>query len=192
MKSSDSTTSGLCVSVRPTHSYCECDYSDFVHAGDDAADLPVEDTTDSDSDESDTETESSYNPLSRVSSATSTSAVDAVSPSAIHALHAAAAESEFKTEVTQSLDRAFAEGHTVDDAAVELKTLRMASNVDLKRVREAVVAAIVERIEIVDGDAAAQREVIAQMIARWGPLINKIGGVDPVETIDILQVCLTS
>ncbi|KAI0082729.1 hypothetical protein K474DRAFT_1654876 [Panus rudis PR-1116 ss-1] len=159
----------------------------LMRIGDDAADLPMEEETTDDSDESDTETESSYNPLSRVSSATSTSAMDSVSPSAIHALQAAAAESEFKNEVTQSLDRAFAEGHTVDDAAVELKTLRMASNVPLRRVREAVVAAIVERIEIVDGDAAAQRKVIAQMIARWGPLIDKIGGVDPVETIDILQ-----
>lgn len=98
------------------------------------------------------------------------------------------AESEFRNEVKQSLERAFAEGHSVDNAAVELKTLRMASNVALTRVREAVIAAIVGRIRIVDGGGAAQRAEIAGVIDRWGALINKIGGVDAVETITILQV----
>lgn len=98
------------------------------------------------------------------------------------------AESEFRTEVTQSLERAFAEGHSVDNAAVELKTLRMASNVPLSRVREAVVAAIVDRIKIVGGGAAPQRAEIASVISRWGQLIDKIGGMDAVETVSILQV----
>ena len=97
-------------------------------------------------------------------------------------------DSEFRTEVTQSLERAFAEEHSVDNAAVELKTLRMASNVPLSRVKEAVVSAIVEKIVVVEGDAAAQRKEIASVIGRWGDLINRIGGVDPVETVSILQV----
>lgn len=98
------------------------------------------------------------------------------------------ADAEFRTEVTQSLERAFAEGHSVDNAAVELKTLRMASNVPLIRVKEAVVAAIVEKIPMVDGDAVSQRKEIYRVIGRWGELINRIGGVDAVETISILQV----
>lgn len=97
------------------------------------------------------------------------------------------AESEFRTEVRQSLERAFTEGHSVDNAAVELKTLRMASNVPLTRVREAVVAAIVEHIRLVEGGGAAQRKEIASVISRWGRLIDKIGGVDEVETISALQ-----
>lgn len=95
---------------------------------------------------------------------------------------------EFQSEVTQSLERAFTEGHSIDNAAVELKTLRMASNVSLSRVREAVISAIVERIPIVDGGGAPQRQEITKMIDRWGELINKIGGVDPVETVVLLQV----
>ncbi|KAJ7285945.1 nucleotide-diphospho-sugar transferase [Mycena rebaudengoi] len=86
-------------------------------------------------------------------------------------------ESEFHAEVVQSLERAFAEGHSVDNAAVELKTLRMASNVPLSRVREAVVAAIVDKIRIVEG----------RVIGRWGELIDKIGGVNAVETVSALQ-----
>jgi len=104
----------------------------------------------------------------------------------------AMAESEFRTEVLQSLDRAFAEGHSVDNAAVELKTLRMASNVPLSRVRESVIGAIVERIKIVDG-AGPQRNEIASVVGRWGALIDKIGGVDAVETISMLQThCASS
>jgi translation initiation factor eIF-2B subunit epsilon len=98
------------------------------------------------------------------------------------------AESEFRIEVRQSLERAFTEEHSVDNAAVELKTLRMASNVPLSRVREAVVAAIVEHIRLVEGGGAAQRKEIASVINRWGPLIDRIGGVNPVETITALQV----
>jgi translation initiation factor eIF-2B subunit epsilon len=97
-------------------------------------------------------------------------------------------ESEFKHEVELSLERAFAEGHSVDNAAVELKTLRMASNVPLIRVREAVVGAIVERINIVEGGGPAQRKEITSVVARWGDLINQIGGVDAVETVSVLQV----
>lgn len=98
------------------------------------------------------------------------------------------AEKEFQWEVTQSLARAFEEGHSLDNASVELKTLRMASNVPLRRVREAVVAAIVDNIKLVDS-AAAQKTEIEKVIGRWGALINKIGGIDGVETLEILQVC---
>ncbi|KAF8163214.1 nucleotide-diphospho-sugar transferase, partial [Crassisporium funariophilum] len=103
------------------------------------------------------------------------------------------AEAEFRTEVNQSLERAFAEGHSVDNAAVELKTLRMASNVPLTRVKEAVIAAIVEKIQVLDNDAVSQRKDISSVIGRWGDLIDRIGGIDAVETISILQAhCASS
>lgn len=109
----------------------------------------------------------------------------------MHGLHARAAQSEFRAEAAQSLERAFAEGHSVDNAAVELKTLRMASNVPLREVREAVVGAIVEKVEVVEGDAAGQRKEIAKVVGRWGRLIDLIGGMDPVETVEVLQVRAT-
>ncbi|KAF8628435.1 hypothetical protein AX15_003954 [Amanita polypyramis BW_CC] len=101
------------------------------------------------------------------------------------------ADTEFWSEVKQSLERAFAEGHSIDNAAVELKTLRMASNVPLSRVREAVITAVVEKIPIVDGGGVPQRQEIAKVMSRWGELINKIGGVDPVETVTLLQVLVS-
>ena len=98
-----------------------------------------------------------------------------------------AGEQEFQTEVRLSLERAFSEGHSLENASVELKTLRMASNVPLRRVREAVVAGIVENIPLVEG-AVPQRTEIKKWVDRWGDLINLIGGVDGVETVSILQV----
>jgi len=99
-------------------------------------------------------------------------------------------ELEFKVEVIQSLERAFEEGHSVDNAAVELKTLRMASNVPLTRVREVIIAALVDRIRVVNPEEgpAKQKAEVENVVGRWGELINKIGGVDGVETISILQV----
>ena len=155
-----------------------------LFTGDNASDLDVsdEDEDSSSEEESSTEDEDDYHELASLSE---------LSDASIHvpALSGLMADAEFRTEVTQSLERAFTEGHSVDNAAVELKTLRMASNVPLKRVKEAVVSAIVEKIPLVEGDPTAQRKEIYGVISRWGELTNKIGGVDPVETVSILQVC---
>ncbi|TFK83474.1 nucleotide-diphospho-sugar transferase [Polyporus arcularius HHB13444] len=166
----------------------------LMRIGDDASDLELSDAGSNTSSDSETESESSsIHALSRTSSMTSVSGPSlshsdlSAQTSAIHSLSSAAAETEFRSEVAQSLERAFDEGHSVENAAVELKTLRMASNVPLRRVREAVVGAIVDRVPLVPGDASAQRTEIAKMVRRWGPLIDKIGGVDPVETIEALQ-----
>ena len=138
-------------------------------------------TSDDGANSSDEETDSQYD--GRSPSALSTISA----PSGIHTL-SDDAEKEFRTEVKQSLDRAFYEDHSVDNAAVELKTLRMASNVSLTRVREAVIAAIVERIPLVDSGVIQQRKEIISVIGRWGALIDRIGGVDAVETVCLLQV----
>ena len=151
--------------------------------GDDFADLVPSDagsitSEDERSDESDDES---------VSQSASVSSSVTSAPSVPNATTVSAVEHEFQTEVRLSLDRAFSEGHSLENASVELKTLRMASNVPLRRVREAVVAGIVERIPVVEG-AAPQRVEINEWVDRWGDLINLIGGVDGVETVSILQV----
>lgn len=96
------------------------------------------------------------------------------------------ADAEFRSEATASLERAWTEGHAVDNAAVELKTLRMASNVPLGRVREAVIAFLMAKI---DGGEGEVRDKVRKVIGRWGKLITAVGGVDAVETIAVLQVC---
>jgi len=163
----------------------------LMRLGDNASDLELSDDSDSSDEESESSEDKDDNALHLAypsSSATSlpTSTLNIKSQDSV-------AESEFQNEVVQSLERAFAEGHSIDNAAVELKTLRMASNVPLSRVRAAVVGAIVEQIKIVDGGAVPQRNEIARVVDRWGGLINKIGGVDAVETVTVLQThCASS
>lgn len=153
--------------------------------GDNCSDLDLSDagsvTSDDESGSSSESEDTHLRTHSRASSATSLSSLNA--PLGLDN----AADAEFLLEVRASLDRAFAEGHSVDNAAVELKTLRMASNVELGRVREAVIRQIVEAVRIVE-DAAGQRTEIARVVGRWGALIDRIGGVNPVETVSLLQV----
>lgn len=123
---------------------------------------------------------SSLSSLSRASSTTSLSTAASLSapisaldePPAIQGLESlqpADSQSDFLSECTQSLDRSFAEDHTVDNAAIELKTLRMASNVPLGQVRELVVPYILARCGPNGANAAATLE-------RWGGLIANLTG----------------
>ncbi|CCO28051.1 translation initiation factor eIF-2B epsilon subunit [Rhizoctonia solani AG-1 IB] len=86
---------------------------------------------------------------------------------------------DFQSECTQSLKRAFDEEHTIDNAAIELKTLRMASNVPLPQVREAAIAFIIQKLS----DEGAGRPEVKKMFARWGGLLKQIGGYDEAETL---------
>ncbi|KAK4051858.1 translation initiation factor eIF-2B epsilon subunit, GEF [Microbotryomycetes sp. JL201] len=82
---------------------------------------------------------------------------------------ATTSQSDFVFECTQSLDRSFVEGHTVDNAAIELKTLRMASNVALDQVRQVVVPYILARC----GPSGVD---VDKVIKRWGGLISNVTG----------------
>ena len=86
-------------------------------------------------------------------------------PAASAAITVSASEQEFQTEVRLYLERAFSEGYSLENASVELKTLRIASNVPLRHVREAVVASIVEKILLVEG-AAGQHADIKKWVER--------------------------
>ena len=94
---------------------------------------------------------------------------------------------DFNSECVQSLERAFEEGHTVEDAAIELKTLRMASNVDLKLVKDVLVSFLVKHINIVN-DGAQQRAEVNKIIDRWGRLVSALGADDAVENLLLFQV----
>ncbi|KAJ6630695.1 nucleotide-diphospho-sugar transferase [Mycena sp. CBHHK59/15] len=160
--------------------------------GDDGMDLDLSDDGSESSDEESDEESSAFD-SQEAFALRSDASTPLASPSLTLPAGTMMQESEFRTEVAQSLERAFAEGHSVDNAAVELKTLRMASNVSLTRVREAVVAAIVDAIAVVPGGGVPQRAEISRVVGRWGALIDQIGGVDAVETVSALQThCASS
>jgi translation initiation factor eIF-2B subunit epsilon len=89
-------------------------------------------------------------------------------------------QSEFLTECFHSLDRSFAEGHTCDNASIELKTLRMASNVPLGEVRAVVIPYVLERC---DGANNA-----GPFLERWGGLIANLTGEAEEAMVDCLLI----
>ncbi|EIW85031.1 nucleotide-diphospho-sugar transferase [Coniophora puteana RWD-64-598 SS2] len=156
--------------------------------GDDVSDLELSDLGSVTDSESESEFSSSENDDHlEINAASSTTSLPLSSTTNLVDKADSAAISEFHHEAIQSLERAFSEGHSVDNASVELKTLRMASNVPLRLVREAVIGFIVDRIKVVPGGGPEQRKEIATMVGRWGGLVDRIGGVDAVETVEILQ-----
>lgn len=98
----------------------------------------------------------------------------------LQATSAASKQSEFVTECLHSLDRSFAENHTVDNAAIELKTLRMASNVPLGEVRAVVIPYVLRRC---NGAAGA-----SDLLARWGGLVANLTGDQEDAMVDCLLV----
>lgn len=88
---------------------------------------------------------------------------------------------EFRTEATASLERAFEENHTVDDAAIELKTLRMASNVPLKEVRKTVIGFILTKCE------PDQPKDMLKVLDKWCPLISVVAVDDQIEALATVQ-----
>ncbi|WBW73531.1 translation initiation factor eIF2B epsilon subunit [Schizosaccharomyces osmophilus] len=80
-------------------------------------------------------------------------------------------EGDFNKEAQQSIERAFEENHSIEIAALELNTLRMAMNANYHEVRSAIILAILKRISFVD---APPKEAISKVMARWGPLLLKL------------------
>ncbi|KAM0754479.1 hypothetical protein T439DRAFT_309262 [Meredithblackwellia eburnea MCA 4105] len=95
---------------------------------------------------------------------------------------AVGSSANFLSECQASLERSFAEGHTVDNAAIELKTLRMASNVPLGDVRDVVVPFLLERAW------AGKEGGVPGIVKRWGGLIEAVTG----ESEESMQGALLS
>lgn len=83
------------------------------------------------------------------------------------------------TEAINSLDRAFDDNATVENALLELKTLRMASNVPQARLRAAVVVYLCQK-----GGTSAVEAV--KIVSRWGGLLAGLIGEDEDAMVDAL------
>ncbi|CAG8532351.1 1214_t:CDS:10 [Funneliformis caledonium] len=92
----------------------------------------------------------------------------------------------FSKEVTQTLERAFSEGHTVEIASLELNTLRMASNTTFHDTRTVVIPTIFGQINT-DKLLPSTKDVLS----RWGLLIGKLvhSKADQIDALFILQEC---
>ena len=93
-------------------------------------------------------------------------------------------ENDWQDEVHLTLERAFTDNHTIDIAALELNTLKMAMNISFGNLREIAIPAILDRIDL--GHVASAKQVIF----RWGPLIDKFTHSEE-DQIDALHILAT-
>ncbi|KAI8927304.1 nucleotide-diphospho-sugar transferase [Entophlyctis helioformis] len=99
-------------------------------------------------------------------------------------------ETDWVSEVHQTIERAFAENHTVDIAALELNTLKMAMNITFADLRDTVLPAILARI-----DTAKPAASTSAIIARWGPLMAKFthSSADQLHLIGVVsKFCMSA
>lgn len=88
---------------------------------------------------------------------------------------------EFENEARASLERAFEEKHAPENAAIELKTLRMASNVPPGEVRKVVVSFLLGRCSV------ERAKETADLLDHWGPLLQEVAQDDQVEALALMQ-----
>jgi hypothetical protein len=95
---------------------------------------------------------------------------------------------EFGREAYQTIKRGVDDNIGVENIALELKTLRMANNADMDRVRVMVVAFFLKQMLIVEGNAAKQKEAAKQVFGKWGSLITALCQGEMEKALLRLQV----
>ncbi|KDN53379.1 hypothetical protein K437DRAFT_230602 [Tilletiaria anomala UBC 951] len=88
---------------------------------------------------------------------------------------------DFHEEALASLNRAYDEKHQISNISIELKTLRMSSNVPPKEVCSTVVAFTLSKC-----DATKPKELVETM-DHWGELIASVASDDEIEAISVMQ-----
>ncbi|KAJ8100477.1 nucleotide-diphospho-sugar transferase [Lipomyces tetrasporus] len=95
-------------------------------------------------------------------------------------------EDSFLREAQASVERAIAENHDLDIAALELSTLRMAKNAQFHEVRAATITALIGRIShLINSNTLKARAAVESVLNRWGPLFRR-QVFDQADQIDFL------
>ncbi|CAG8451819.1 3532_t:CDS:10 [Ambispora leptoticha] len=98
-------------------------------------------------------------------------------------------DDDFSREVAQTLERAFAEGHTVENTVLELKALKMASNATFHDLRTVVIPCVLGQIDTQKFLFANQKEFASHVLTQWSPLISEVihSSFDQLDALYILQ-----
>lgn len=99
--------------------------------------------------------------------------------------------SAFDNELRQSLERAFTEGHPIDNLVIELKTMRMSSNVPISDVRNGFLHYLLSQVPLATSPDVPMKErdvVIGPLVKRWGGVVTTLA---PLDEADMVEVMLT-
>ncbi|KAJ3043558.1 hypothetical protein HDV00_004658 [Rhizophlyctis rosea] len=90
---------------------------------------------------------------------------------------------DWKREVQQTLDRAVSENHSIDIAALELNTLKMAMNITFADLREVVIPSLLGRVD------CSKVGSVGGVFKQWGKLVGRFthGEEDQGHVLGILQ-----
>ncbi|KAI9102598.1 nucleotide-diphospho-sugar transferase [Phlyctochytrium arcticum] len=93
-------------------------------------------------------------------------------------------ENDWKREAEATLERAFAEGHSIDIAALELNTLKMAMDISFHDLLKITIPSILELIDTTNAPKS-----ISTTLQRWGRLILKFSHneADQVDCLHIIE-----
>ncbi len=95
----------------------------------------------------------------------------------------------FYTECQSSLERAYAEGHSVENAGLELKTLVMGYNSGIDAAREQVVNFFMNKISLEGGMAKILAQA-TQIWGRWGGMARNLSRDLSDIALDIQNFCV--
>ncbi|KAJ3056056.1 hypothetical protein HK097_008293 [Rhizophlyctis rosea] len=90
---------------------------------------------------------------------------------------------DWKREVQQTLARAISENHSIDIAALELNTLKMAMNITFQNLRETVLPALLQQVDV------AKPASINAVFKQWAKLVSRFthGEEDQANVLSVLQ-----
>ena len=93
--------------------------------------------------------------------------------------------SDWKREVQQTLARAISENHSIDIAALELNTLKMAMNITFQNLREVVLPSLLRQVDVAKGPQS-----VNAVFKQWAKLVSRFthGEEDQANVLSILQV----
>lgn len=93
---------------------------------------------------------------------------------------------EFEREVRFTVERAIKEGLSIDNAVLELTSLRMSYNAQFIQVREAIIPQLLAFLD----KSKPLDKALGLLFKRWAPLIRKftISEYDMVDAIDVFMV----
>ncbi|KAI9316229.1 nucleotide-diphospho-sugar transferase [Dichotomocladium elegans] len=109
-----------------------------------------------------------------------------ISINAAWGTHDAHSSAEFRKEIAQTLDRSIRENHSVEEAAIEITSLRMSHNGSYDLVREVMIPMLLDSVDVSKNAASS----IRAMLNKWAALIIKAthGREDQVHVLRLFQI----
>ncbi|WVR03095.1 hypothetical protein IAU60_000084 [Kwoniella sp. DSM 27419] len=97
----------------------------------------------------------------------------------------------FYSEARDSLRRAYEEGHQIENAVIEFRTLVLSYNAGLDRAREEIVKFFLSKVDLTQGAAGILRSTTA-VFSRWAPFVQGFSSDLTNVALDAQAFCVNN